>query len=344
MLFRTHLLSLALLACLLTGCSGSTPPAAAPSAAPSPLPALPPTISQASTPVQPALPSATVSASPTWTATLTPTLASTPTPTPSLTITIAVIGDFGLAGKPLEDVANLIKSWQPDLVITTGDNNYPDGEASTIDQNVGAYFQQWIFPYTGQYGPGAQENRFFPTLGNHDWTAQHAQPYLDYFTLPGNERYYDFTWGPVHFFAIDADSREPDGVGASSIQASWLKERLAAAPEPWKLVYFHQAPYSSGTHGPVDWMRWPFADWGATAVLSGHDHIYERLQIGGIPYMVNGVGGGPIYDFSTPSEGSLVRFREDYGAQRILASPSTMVFQFFTRTGQLIDELILNQP
>ena len=24
-------------------------------------------------------------------------------------------------------------------------------------------------------------------------------PYLDYFTLPGNERYYDFTWGPVHF-------------------------------------------------------------------------------------------------------------------------------------------------
>ena len=25
-------------------------------------------------------------------------------------------------------------------------------------------------------------------------------------------------------------------------------------------------------------MRWPFAEWGASAVLSGHDHLYERVM------------------------------------------------------------------
>ena len=33
-------------------------------------------------------------------------------------------------------------------------------------------------------------------------------------TLPGNERYYDFVQGPVHFFVIDSDQNEPDGFRA----------------------------------------------------------------------------------------------------------------------------------
>ena len=39
----------------------------------------------------------------------------------------AVIGDFGLAGEAEERVANLVKSWDPDFIITTGDNNYQSG-------------------------------------------------------------------------------------------------------------------------------------------------------------------------------------------------------------------------
>lgn len=33
-------------------------------------------------------------------------------------ITFAVIGDYGLAGQPLLDVSNLIKSWNPDFIVT----------------------------------------------------------------------------------------------------------------------------------------------------------------------------------------------------------------------------------
>jgi hypothetical protein len=120
-------------------------------------------------------------------------------------VRLAVIGDYGTASKKEEAVANLVKSWNPDFIITVGDNNYPDGTALTIDPNIGQYYHDFIFPYNGIYGSGSATNRFFPSLGNHDWRATGALPYLNYFTLPGNERYYDFIWGPVHLFALDSD-------------------------------------------------------------------------------------------------------------------------------------------
>ena len=49
-------------------------------------------------------------------------------------VTFAVIGDYGLASQNEADVANLVKSWNPDFIVTTGDNNYPDGAAWSIDQ------------------------------------------------------------------------------------------------------------------------------------------------------------------------------------------------------------------
>ena len=146
-----------------------------------------------------------------------------------------MIGDYGGGGAPEADVASLVASWQPDLVITLGDNNYPDGASETIDANIGQFYRAFISPYQGGYGEGAEVNRFFPTLGNHDWTTDNAQPYLDYFTLPGNERYYDFTWGGVHFFALDSDSREPDGVGMSCSPGSLLQAGLANSSAPWKI-------------------------------------------------------------------------------------------------------------
>ena len=124
----------------------------------------------------------------------------------------AVIGDYGDAGQAEADVAAMVHSWEVDLIVTTGDNNYPDGETSTMDSNIGQYYSEYISPYKGEYGSGGTENRFFPTLGNHDWRVESLQPHYDYFTLPGNERYYSFEWGSVHFFVLDSDENEPDGI------------------------------------------------------------------------------------------------------------------------------------
>jgi hypothetical protein len=249
----------------------------------------------------------------------------------------AIIGDFGLDGTDEARVATLVKSWNPDFIITTGDNNYPSGAAATIDTNIGKYYAEFIYPYTGAYTKTATTNRFFPSLGNHDWYTTNAQPYLDYFTLPGNERYYDFVWGPAHFFAVDSDSNEPNGISSSSTQATWLQTQLAASTSCWNLVYFHHAPYSSGPHGSNPILQWPFQTWGADAVYAGHDHDYERIVLSGFPYFVNGSGGGALYAFGTPVVGSEARYNNKHGAMRVTATLTALTHEFINVDGSVKD-------
>ncbi len=250
----------------------------------------------------------------------------------------AVIGDYGYVGANEEDVANMVKLWNPDFIITTGDNNYDSGSAETIDSNIGQYYSDYIYPYTGNFTPTVSitQNLFFPSLGNHDWDTLSATAYITYFTLPGNERYYDFVSGPVHFFALDSDTREPSGVTITSTQATWLNTQLATSTSKWNLVYMHHAPYSSpgsGRHGNSSWMQWPYRAWGVTAVLAGHDHDYERILKDGFPYFVNGVGGKSLYPFEmTYESGSAFRFAANYGAMLVTADDAQIKFEFFAIT------------
>ncbi len=255
-----------------------------------------------------------------------------------------VIGDYS-AGQGLLDVSNLIKSWNPNFIVTVGDNNYPSGDASTIDQNIGQYFHSYIYPYAGSYGAGSTAgNRFWPSLGNHDYDTAGAAAYFNYFTLPGNERYYNIVQGNVELFICNSEDPEPDGIQSNSAQAAWLKQKLAESTARWKLVIFHEAAYSSGEHGDNTFMQWPFQQWGATAVLSGHDHDYERILKNGMPFFVDGLGGGEIRPFSGTTAGSVVRYNADYGAMRVDAYDNALVFQFFARDGTLIDRYGIGAP
>ena len=230
---------------------------------------------------------------------------------------VAVIGDFGGDTPGEAQVAALVGGFEPDLVVTVGDDNYPEGSAETIDRNIGKHWARWIAPYRGAFGPGGDVNRFFPTLGNHDWRTAGAQPYLDYFELPGNERYYDLERGDVHLFFLDSDPHEPDGVTRDSLQARWLRDGLARSKASHKWVFFHHPPWSSGPHGSTTELQWPFRAWGATAVFSGHDHDYERVDVAGMPYVVAGTGGMSLYKFREPIPGSVARRQHAWGALRL---------------------------
>lgn len=258
---------------------------------------------------------------PTATRTATPTV--TPEPTPLI---VAVIGDFGSQEPGTLDVAALVHSWQPTLILTLGDNNYPDGSAETLPLNLA--------PYAADIAAG----RFFPVLGNHDYLTGAGQPYFDFFVLPGNERYYDFVLGPAHFFALNSDWREPDGIGAASTQARWLQARLATSTADWHIVFFHAPALVSRADSVVPAMDWPFAAWGVDLVLSGHAHIYERLARDGIPYIVNGLGGHSIYNFdATPLPESRLRFNRDFGALRLTVTQARLAGAFISRAGLVVD-------
>ncbi|NUM48748.1 MAG: metallophosphoesterase, partial [Anaerolineales bacterium] len=250
------------------------------------------------------------------------------------TTRFAAIGDYGQDTNGEGAVADMVAAWDPEYVITLGDNNYPAGALATLDENITAYYSDFIEPVFAN-------TRFFPSLGNHDWGDGATQsitcnqigcqgPYLDYFGLPGNERYYDFVKGPIHYFVLDSDPHEPDGRTADSAQALWLQAALANATEPWKVVYFHHPPYSSGVHGNNPEMQWPFKTWGANVVLSGHDHNYEHLIVDNFHYFINGSGGATLRDCQTLVAGSQLCYDDDYGAMIITADACHMVLTFIT--------------
>ena len=98
-------------------------------------------------------------------------------------------------------------------------------------------------------------------------------------------------------------------------------------------------------HGSEPGMRWDFEEWGATAVISGHDHAYERVMRDDngdgilLPYFTTGLGGHSRYSFGTPVGGSAVRYSADFGTMIIDASDTQIDFEFWSVAGggRLID-------
>ncbi len=248
---------------------------------------------------------------------------------PEFDTSFAVFGDFGSLLPAEEDVANLVDSFAPEFIVTTGDNLYTSG--GTYQTGVGDYYGSYI---------GGIRNRFFPSPGNHDYTdpTNGITDYLSYFDLPGagttssntsgNERYYDVVEGPVHVFLIDSDPLLTDPI-ESAAQQAWLQAQLAASTAPWQVVALHHPPYSSASdHGSEPAVQWPYAAWGADAVFAGHDHTYERLSVDGIPYFVSGLGGQNPRTFGTIEQGSVVRYNAFNGSMIVGACNVGMAFEF----------------
>ncbi|MCU9849246.1 cadherin domain-containing protein [Defluviimonas sp. WL0024] len=263
-------------------------------------------------------------------------------------IRFAAFGDWA-DGAGTAAVANLVRNLNAEFIVTTGDNIY--NPLDTVDNQIGQFYSDYIGNYSGAYGSGSSVNHFFPALGNHDYSEGLFAEYIDYFTLPGNERYYDFEIGPVHFFAVNSNGEELDGSSSSSVQGQWLQNALAASTSTFKIVYFHHSAYSSGdSHGSTTSLQWPFEDWGATAVLNGHDHTYERILRDDngdgevLPYFVTGLGGHGITGFATPIGGSEVRYNGDYGTMLVQASETSITFEFWSVAGggTLIDSYTID--
>jgi hypothetical protein len=91
-------------------------------------------------------------------------------------------------------------------------------------------------------------------------------------------------------------------------------------------------------------MRWPFKEWGASLVVSGHAHHYERLAIDGLPYIVNGAGGASLHAFGPAIGGSLVRYNAAHGAMLFLGTQTNLVCEFWSTAsgGTLIDRFTLD--
>ncbi|MEJ2113154.1 MAG: metallophosphoesterase [Flavobacteriaceae bacterium] len=262
-------------------------------------------------------------------------------------IRFVAFGDYGDGSNNEAKVAKLVHSLNPDFIITLGDNNYPDGRAYSLNNHIGKFYCNYIYNFDAPNdyqckGQAFDEgiNRFFPSLGNHDYDSNlNRIPYLNYFTLPGNEVYYDFIWGPVHFYAIDSNFN-------LETQRDWLTKKLAEAIEPFNVVFFHHPPYSSGNHGNDVRMQWGFE--GADLVLSGHEHIYERnINITNpLPvYIISGLGGKSKRSCHKNSKNQnafdSICYDENYGTLLVEVSQDVMDIKFISVENEIIDHYIL---
>jgi len=257
----------------------------------------------------------------------------------------AIIGDLATtSATTLPLVAAMVKGWNPEQIITVGDNNNDDD--TNFDATIGEYFHEYMDPYPGVHGAGSTTgNHLWPAMGNHDWDHPDGSlPYTTYFTLPqepGDERYYQVRFGNVEFFMTDSDEREPDGTTPTSVQGQWLQGALAASTATWKIVIAHHPPYSSTTSPDAEWMRWPFQQWGADVVINGHHHVYERLNVGGFPYIINSAAGAALGEWDAIDSNSVVRYDTMGGALQMDAEINTLALRFFNRQGTQIDSITL---
>ncbi len=213
-----------------------------------------------------------------------------PSPTSTKPIRFLAFGDSGGGGTDQYALAEKMLDVPYELIIHTGDVAYDDGSIQQFEDNV-----------FGVYADIFKNIPFFPAAGNHDYGTMQGAPFRDVFALPGNPnaKWYSYDWGRIHFVALDTEADY-------ETQAAWLDADLAASPLPWKIVYLHRPPYSSGNHGSDTSLRRVLAPIfearHVQLVLAGHDHHYERTKPqNGVNYVVTGGGGRGVYSVGSSS-------------------------------------------
>src|SRR5215216_1010850 len=246
-------------------------------------------------------------------------------------VRFAVIGDTGSGTPKQKDVGDMMVQYRAmfpfEFVLMMGDNLY-GGEAPAD------FEKKFAEPYKTLLD---NKVRFYATLGNHD---QALQVNYENFNMDGKE-YYRFKKGNVAFYSLNSNYMDKK-------QVKWLEDELGRETAEWKVMFFHHPPYSSakkhGSDGQLREVVEPiFLKYGVDVVLTGHDHVYERMKPQkGIYYFVSGAGGklrtGDIDRDSVITEKSYDR---DLHFMLFEVAGDQMYFQAISRTGETIDSGVI---
>jgi predicted phosphodiesterase len=205
---------------------------------------------------------------------------------------MVVYGDSRTHHDVHRKIVSLIMSRKPAVVIHTGD--MVAGGKDTDD------WQEFAKDVSGLRA----STSFYAVLGNHEKGGEKF--FTEHFPMPGNGRWFSADHYGVHFILLDVLAPMDE----DSEQIKWLEAQLKAArPNGAKFVVvsMHFPIYTTGGHSGEKWkarsmLERMFIEHGVDMVISGHDHDYERLERGGIVYVVSGGGGAPLRKEKTHSE------------------------------------------
>jgi len=245
----------------------------------------------------------------------------------------AVIGDTGTGTSKQHDLGDTMVQYRAafpfEFVLMMGDNLYGGETPQDFEKKFSDPYKKLL----------ADKVKFYATLGNHDMALQ-----VNYenFNMNGKE-YYRFKKGNVAFYSLNSNYMEKK-------QVEWLESELAKDTSEWKVCFFHHPPYSSakkhGSDGQLREVVEPiFLKYGVDVVLTGHDHVYERIKPQkGIYYFVSGAGGklrsGDVDGASPLTEKSYDR---DMHFMLFEVAGDQMYFQAISRTGETIDSGVMTR-
>ncbi|MEE4454028.1 metallophosphoesterase family protein [Novosphingobium resinovorum] len=125
-------------------------------------------------------------------------------------------------------------------------------------------------------------------------------------------RYYAFDHKGVHFVVLDAIGITPDRNYEGRVDApqlDWLRADLAARPKGQRVIVVTHIPLVTAMqcYEPESWLdtphNWTFVvngrevlrilkDYNVLAVLQGHSHVYEQIELNGIRFISTGAVAG----------------------------------------------------
>ncbi|MEY4603685.1 MAG: hypothetical protein RIT43_977 [Bacteroidota bacterium] len=237
-----------------------------------------------------------------------------PVPGTPIPTRVWAIGDFGKGNS--EQVAvknsymNFDDSAKTDVWIWLGDNVYNDGK----DEE----YQTKLFELNG-FSDVFHWLPFWPSPGNHDYNTiwqqstflgvpytnidfnDHEGPYYDLVHVPTEaeaggypsqyELFYSFDYGDVHFLSLNSEvydfTQTFDGINQMK---AWIEQDLSQNNRTFTIAYFHQPPYSKGSHDSDDLYEQvmkamrekvvPLLEsYDIDLVICGHSHVFERSKL-----------------------------------------------------------------
>src|SRR5262249_54353696 len=133
-------------------------------------------------------------------------------------------------------------------------------------------------------------------------------------------------------------------------QLDWLEKELSSSGSDWKIAYFHHPLYSSGkTHGSALESRAVlepiFEKHGISVVLTGHDHIYQRVKPQhGIYHWVVGSSGSLRKGDLTRTSMTEKGYDQDYVFMLAEIAGDDLHFAALSRTGAVVDSGVVSRP
>jgi len=193
-----------------------------------------------------------------------------------------------------KSLATLIDHEEVDAVILAGD---------IVQTGVEEEWKSYRDIATGHYS-----NRYplVPVIGNHEYFSDPAISYWQklYGTPETDKGYYAVEYPHAYLITLNSNMYKYSKSWRQN-QTAWLEQTLASVSanklrKP-VIVTFHHSPYTSGIANIImpkepKYIRdiWVplFEKYQVSLVMTGHEHLYERLQVRGLCYLVAGPAGG----------------------------------------------------